>query len=63
MNLVVLSIFADPEQALMAIAMTRLGRHYELPVCVNVGLTDGKVPDSRAVLVSSLAGQESYEDS
>jgi trimethylamine--corrinoid protein Co-methyltransferase len=41
-------IFAGPEQALMAVAMTQMGKHYKLPVYINVGLTDSKVPDAQA---------------
>ncbi len=43
-------VFAGPEQALMAVAMTQLGKHYGLPVYINVGLTDSKVPDAQAGL-------------
>jgi len=41
-------VFAGPEQALMAVGFTQLGRHYGLPVYINVGLTDAKVPDAQA---------------
>ena len=41
-------IFAGPEQALMAVAMTEMGKSYGLPVYINVGLTDSKVPDAQA---------------
>jgi trimethylamine--corrinoid protein Co-methyltransferase len=43
-------VFAGPEQALMSIAMTQLGKHYELPVYINAGLTDSKVLDAQAGL-------------
>lgn len=43
-------IFAGPEQALMAVAMTQLGKRCALPVYINVGLTDSKVPDAQAGL-------------
>ncbi len=43
-------IFAGPEQALMAVAMTQMGRRYGLPVYINVGLTDSKTPDAQAGL-------------
>ena len=43
-------IFAGPEQALMAVAMTQLGKFYGLPVYINVGLTDSKVADAQAGL-------------
>jgi len=46
-------IFAGPEQALMAVAMTQMGRHYDLPVYTNVGLTDSKVLDAQAGLESA----------
>jgi len=41
-------VFGGPEQALMAVAMTQLGKHYGLPVYINVGLTDSKIPDAQA---------------
>jgi len=47
-------IFAGPEQALMAMAMTQLGRHYGLPVYINVGLTDSKLPDAQAGLEAGM---------
>lgn len=47
-------IFAGPEQALMAVAMTQMGKHYGLPVYVNVGLTDSKVPDGQAGLEAGM---------
>jgi trimethylamine--corrinoid protein Co-methyltransferase len=43
-------IFAGPEQALMAAAMTQMGKHYNLPVYINVGLTDSKTVDAQAGL-------------
>lgn len=43
-------VFAGPEQSLLAVAMAQLGRHYGLPVYLNVGLTDSKVPDAQAGL-------------
>jgi trimethylamine--corrinoid protein Co-methyltransferase len=43
-------IFAGPEQALMAVAMTQMGSRYGLPVYINVGLTDSKIPDAQAGL-------------
>jgi trimethylamine---corrinoid protein Co-methyltransferase len=52
-------IFGGPEQSLMAVAMTQMGKHYGLPVYVNVGLTDSKTPDAQAGLeggVSLLSG-------
>jgi trimethylamine--corrinoid protein Co-methyltransferase len=60
-------IFAGPEQALMAVAMTQMGKHYGLPVYVNVGLTDSKVPDAQAgleagmtLLCGALAGADIF---
>lgn len=43
-------VFAGPEQALMGVAMTQIGKHYGLPVYINVGLTDAKRPDAQAGL-------------
>lgn len=60
-------IFAGPEQALMAVAMTQMGKHYGLPVYVNAGLTDSKVPDAQAgmesgmtLLCAALAGADIF---
>jgi len=39
--------FGSPEQGLMAIAMTELGKYYGLPVYVNVNLTDSKLLDGQ----------------
>lgn len=47
-------IFGGPEQALMAIAMTQIGNHYDLPVYINVGLTDSKVPDAQAGIEAGI---------
>ncbi len=41
-------IFSGPEQALMAVAMTQMGKYYGLPVYINVGLTDSKIVDAQA---------------
>lgn len=43
-------IFAGPEQAVFGVAMTQMGKHYGLPVYINVGLTDSKRPDGQAGL-------------
>ena len=43
-------IFAGPEQAIFGVAMTQMGKHYGLPVYINVGLTDSKRPDAQAGL-------------
>ncbi len=60
-------IFAGPEQALMAVAMTQMGKHYKLPVYINVGLTDSKVPDAQAgmeagitLMMGALAGADIF---
>ena len=47
-------IFAGPEQALMAAAMTQMGKHYGLPVYINVGLTDSKTADAQAGLEAGI---------
>ena len=60
-------IFAGPEQGLMAVAMTEMGRHYGLPVYINVGLTDSKCVDAQAgleagatLLMGALAGADIF---
>jgi trimethylamine--corrinoid protein Co-methyltransferase len=40
--------FGAPEQAVMGVGMTQLGRHYGFPVYINVGLTDAKTLDLQA---------------
>lgn len=47
-------IFAGPEQALMAVAMTQIGKFYDLPVYINVGLTDSKLADAQAGLEAGI---------
>ncbi|HOT49429.1 MAG TPA: trimethylamine methyltransferase family protein [Candidatus Hydrogenedentes bacterium] len=47
-------VFAGPEQALMAVAMTQMGKHYGLPVYINVGLTDSKIPDAQAGIEAGI---------
>ncbi len=47
-------IFAGPEQVLLSIAMTQMGKHYQLPVYINVGLTDSKVPDAQAGMEAGI---------
>lgn len=47
-------IFAGPEQALLGVGMTQLGKSYGLPVYINVGLTDSKIPDAQAGLESGV---------
>ena len=41
-------VFSSPEQALMAVAMTEIGKYYGLPVYVNVNLSDSKTLDAQA---------------
>jgi len=43
-------VFAGPEQAIFSVAMTQMGKHYGLPVYINAGLTDSKLPDGQAGL-------------
>jgi trimethylamine--corrinoid protein Co-methyltransferase len=47
-------VFGGPEQALMAVGMTQMGKYYHLPVYINVGLTDSKVPDAQAGLEAGI---------
>jgi trimethylamine--corrinoid protein Co-methyltransferase len=47
-------IFAGPEQAIFGVAMTQMGKHYGLPVYINVGLTDSNRPDAQAGLESGV---------
>jgi len=60
-------VFSSPEQGLMGVAVTQVGKHYELPVGINVGLTDAKVPDAQAglekgttMLLGALAGADIF---
>ena len=41
-------VFSSPEQALMAVSMTEIGKYYGLPVYVNVNLSDSKSLDAQA---------------
>ena len=59
--------FGAAEQGLMAVAMVQIARHYGLPVYINVGLTDAKVPDAQAgiekgtsMLLGALAGADTF---
>jgi trimethylamine--corrinoid protein Co-methyltransferase len=61
------TVFAGPEQALMAVAMVEMGRFYGLPVYINVGLSDSKVPDAQAgieagitLMLGALAGADIF---
>ena len=47
-------IFCGPEQAIFGVGMTQMGRHYGLPVYINVGLTDSKRPDAQAGLEAGV---------
>lgn len=47
-------VFSGPEQAIFGVGMTQLGKHYGLPVYVNVGLTDAKRPDAQAGLEAGV---------
>ncbi len=60
-------IFSGPEQGLMAVAMTEMGKYYRLPVYINVGLTDSKCVDAQAgleigasLLMGVLAGADIF---
>lgn len=47
-------IFGGPEQAILGVAMTQMGKHYDLPVYINVGLSDSKRPDAQAGLETGV---------
>ena len=47
-------IFSGPEQAIMGVAMTQMGKSYGLPVYTNMGMTDSKRPDAQAGLEAGL---------
>lgn len=47
-------IFSGPESAIFGVAMTQMGKHYGLPVYINVGLTDSKRPDAQAGLEAGI---------
>jgi len=47
-------IFSGPEQAIFGVAMTQMGKFYDLPVYINVGLTDAKRPDAQAGLEAGI---------
>jgi len=60
-------IFAGPEQGIMAVAMTEMGKYYGFPVYINVGLTDSKCVDAQAgleigatLLFGALAGADIF---
>ncbi|MFW9951622.1 MAG: trimethylamine methyltransferase family protein, partial [Candidatus Thorarchaeota archaeon] len=45
-------IFGGPEQIIFSIIMTEIGKYYGLPVYINAGLTDSKIPDAQAGIES-----------
>lgn len=47
-------IFCGPEQAVFGVAMTQMGKHYGLPVYINVGLSDSKRPDAQAGIEAGI---------
>lgn len=47
-------IFGGPEQAIFGVAMTQMGKHYGLPVYINVGLTDSKCADAQAGMEAGI---------
>jgi len=47
-------IFCGPEQAIMAVAMTQLGKRLGFPVYINVGLTDSKLVDAQAGMEAGM---------
>jgi len=60
-------VFGSPEQGLMGVAVAQLAKYYRLPVGVNVGFTDAKVPDAQAgseigmtLLLGALAGADIF---
>jgi trimethylamine--corrinoid protein Co-methyltransferase len=59
--------FGSPEQGLMGVAMAQLAHHYGLPVYINVGITDAKLPDAQAgiekgatMILGMLAGADTF---
>jgi trimethylamine--corrinoid protein Co-methyltransferase len=59
--------FGSPEQALMAVAMVQIAHSYGLPVYVNVGITDAKIPDAQAgiekgatMALGAMAGADTF---
>lgn len=47
-------IFSGPEQAIFGVAITQMGKHYGLPVYINVGLTDSKCADAQAGMEAGI---------
>ncbi len=59
--------FGSPEQALMAVAMTQMAKHYGLPVYINVGAGDSKRVDVQSglergmtLLAGAFAGADTF---
>lgn len=59
--------FGSPEQILMAVAMTQMGKFYGFPVYINVGLTDSKLPDAQAglekgasLILGAMSGADTF---
>lgn len=59
--------FGSPEQGLMAAAMVQVGKSYGLPVGVNAGLTDAKIPDAQSgiekaasLVLAAIAGADVF---
>jgi len=59
--------FGSPEQGLMAVVMTQMARYYNLPVYINVGLSDSKRVDVHSglergmtLLMGALAGADTF---
>jgi trimethylamine--corrinoid protein Co-methyltransferase len=60
-------VFGSPEQSLMGSMVAALGKHYRLPIGLNVGLTDAKLPDAQSgmekgmtMLIGALAGADIF---
>jgi len=60
-------ILSGPEEAIFGVAMTQMGKHYGLPVYVNVGMTDSKRLDAQAgleaaatLVMAAAAGADTY---
>jgi trimethylamine--corrinoid protein Co-methyltransferase len=46
--------FGGPEQAILSVAMTEMGKFYDLPVYINAGLVDSKCVDAQAGLEAGV---------
>ncbi|HBE04232.1 MAG TPA: hypothetical protein DC049_17410, partial [Spirochaetia bacterium] len=58
-------IFSGPEQAIFGVLACQMGKFYGLPVYVNNGLTDSKVPDAQAgmeIAATLFAGRSAGAD-